>query len=91
MTMYPTIEPFDHDMLDVGDRNLIYWEICGNPQGKPALVLHGGPGSGCTPGMRRFFDPAAYGSSCLTSGDAVEVFRMRATMRWILRPTQLTI
>src|SRR2546425_4225478 len=37
-----------------------HWEICGNPQGKPALVLHGGPGSGCTPGMRRFFDPAAY-------------------------------
>jgi len=58
--MYPTIEPFHQDMLDVGDRNLIYWEICGNPQGKPALVLHGGPGSGCTPGMRRYFDPAAY-------------------------------
>ena len=60
MTIYPTSEPFDHDMLDVGDRNLIYWEICGNPLGKPALVLHGGPGSGCTPGMRRFFDPAVY-------------------------------
>src|SRR2546426_900397 len=60
VTIYPTSEPFDHDMLDVGDRNLIYWEICGNPLGKPALVLHGGPGSGCTPGMRRFFDPAAY-------------------------------
>jgi len=41
--MYPAIEPFDQGMLDVGDRNLIYWEICGNPQGKPALVLHGGP------------------------------------------------
>ncbi len=47
-------------MLDVGDRNLIYWEICGNPQGKPAVVLHGGPGSGCTPGMRRYLDPTAY-------------------------------
>ena len=43
MTIYPTIEPFDQGMLDVGGRNLIYWEICGNPQGKPALVLHGGP------------------------------------------------
>src|SRR5580704_17327643 len=47
-------------MLDVGDGNLLYWETCGNPDGKPALVLHGGPGSGCTPGMRRYFDPKAY-------------------------------
>jgi proline iminopeptidase len=47
-------------MLDVGDGTLLYWETCGNPDGKPALVLHGGPGSGCTPGMRRYFDPGAY-------------------------------
>jgi proline iminopeptidase len=47
-------------MLDVGDGNFVYWETCGNPEGKPALVLHGGPGSGCTPGMRRYFDPRAY-------------------------------
>jgi proline iminopeptidase len=47
-------------MLDVGAGNRVYWEACGNPLGKPALVLHGGPGSGCTPGMRRFFDPARY-------------------------------
>ncbi|HEV2013790.1 MAG TPA: prolyl aminopeptidase [Candidatus Dormibacteraeota bacterium] len=58
--MYPEIEPHDHGMLDVGDRNLIHWEICGNPQGKAAVVLHGGPGSGCTPSMRRYFDPSAY-------------------------------
>jgi len=58
--LYPEIEPYDQGMLDVGDGNLIYWEICGNPQGKAALVLHGGPGSGCTPGMRRYFDPSAY-------------------------------
>jgi proline iminopeptidase len=57
---YPEIEPYAHGMLDVGDCNLVYWEACGNPDGKPALVLHGGPGSGCTPGMRRYFDPAAY-------------------------------
>ena len=38
----------------------MYWEACGNPDGTPAVVLHGGPGSGCTPGQRRFFDPAAY-------------------------------
>jgi proline iminopeptidase len=47
-------------MLDVRDGNLVYWEVCGNPDGKPALVLHGGPGSGCTPGVRRYFDPDAY-------------------------------
>ena len=58
--LYPPIEPYAHGTLDVADGNLVYWEACGNPQGKPALVLHGGPGSGCTPGMRRFFDPERY-------------------------------
>ena len=57
---YPEIEPYDHGMLDVGDGNHVYWEVCGNPDGKPAVVLHGGPGSGCAPGSRRYFDPAAY-------------------------------
>ena len=60
MPLYPPIEPHAHGMLDAGDGHQVYWETCGNPAGKPALVLHGGPGSGCTPGMRRFFDPAAY-------------------------------
>ncbi len=57
---YPEIEPYEHGLLDVGDGHRVYWETCGNPAGKPALVLHGGPGSGCTPGPRRAFDPAAY-------------------------------
>lgn len=60
MGLYPHIEPYDHGMLDVGDGNHVYWETCGNPHGKPALVLHGGPGSRASPGLRRFFDPAAY-------------------------------
>src|SRR5262245_19372474 len=47
-------------MLDVGDGHRIYWETCGNPAGRPALVLHGGPGSGCTDWHRRLFDPAVY-------------------------------
>lgn len=47
-------------MLAVGDGNLVYWETCGNPHGKPAVVLHGGPGSGSSPGWRRLFDPAVY-------------------------------
>nr|WP_092534500.1 prolyl aminopeptidase [Amycolatopsis arida] len=58
--LHPPVEPYDHGMLDVGDGNRVYWEVCGNPAGKPALVVHGGPGSGCTPGHRRFFDPARY-------------------------------
>lgn len=47
-------------MLEAGDGNSIYWETCGNPSGKPALVVHGGPGSGCTPYFRRLFDPQVY-------------------------------
>jgi len=47
-------------MLDVGDHQQLYWETCGNPIGTPAIVLHGGPGSGCTDGARRRFDPDAY-------------------------------
>ncbi|WP_028927045.1 prolyl aminopeptidase [Pseudonocardia acaciae] len=57
---YPPIEPYQHGMLDVGDGNHVYWEQCGNPGGKPALVVHGGPGSGCSDGMRRAFDPRRY-------------------------------
>jgi proline iminopeptidase len=58
--LYPLVEPFETGMLDVGDGNRIYWEVCGNPAGIPALALHGGPGSGCVPGMRRPFDPDKY-------------------------------
>ncbi|MFC4008361.1 prolyl aminopeptidase [Nonomuraea purpurea] len=58
--MYPPIEPYEHGMLDTGDGNLVYWEVCGNPHGKPALVVHGGPGSGCSTGARRWFDPERY-------------------------------
>ncbi|TWE28271.1 prolyl aminopeptidase [Prauserella muralis] len=58
--LYPEIEPDDRGLLDVGDGHRLYWETCGNPDGKPAVVLHGGPGSGCTAGARRFFDPRVY-------------------------------
>ncbi|MDT0445787.1 prolyl aminopeptidase [Streptomyces johnsoniae] len=58
--LYPEIEPYAHGMLDVGEGHRMYWETCGNPDGVPAVVVHGGPGSGCTPGARRYFDPAAY-------------------------------
>jgi proline iminopeptidase len=58
--LYPDIEPYESGMLEVGDGNLVYWEVCGNARGKPAVVLHGGPGSGCTPYHRRLFDPRRY-------------------------------
>lgn len=57
---YPAIEPYASGMLDVGDGQRVYWECSGNPDGRPALYLHGGPGSGASPGQRRFFDPARY-------------------------------
>jgi proline iminopeptidase len=60
LSLYPAIEPYDHGLLDVGDGQRVYWEACGEPTGKPAVVLHGGPGSGCGLWWRRLFDPAAY-------------------------------
>ena len=58
--LHPMVDPYEHGLLDVGDGHRIYWETCGNPAGKPAVVLHGGPGSGCGPGWRRYFDPDRY-------------------------------
>lgn len=58
--MYPPIEPYATGLLEVGDGNQLYWETCGNPDGRPALALHGGPGSGSVPGMRQPFDPDVY-------------------------------
>ncbi|GAB6897197.1 prolyl aminopeptidase [Kineosporia succinea] len=57
---YPAIEPYESGWLEPGDGQEIYWETCGNPQGRPVLYLHGGPGSGAKPGIRQLFDPQAY-------------------------------
>jgi proline iminopeptidase len=54
---YPPIEPYQAGLLDAGDGNRVYWETCGNPDGVPVLIVHGGPGSGCTQRMRSSFDP----------------------------------
>ena len=58
--LYPPIEPFDQRVIDMGDGHRIYVEQCGRRDGVPVLVLHGGPGGGCSPAMRRYFDPAVY-------------------------------
>ena len=60
MNRYPPVEPYATGFLEVTDGNLIYWESVGNPDGLPAVHLHGGPGGGSWPGSRRYFDPAAY-------------------------------
>ena len=59
-TLYPPLKPGREGMLDVGDGQQIYWEESGNPDGKPVVFLHGGPGGGTDPSHRQFFDPAAY-------------------------------
>ncbi|HVY81310.1 MAG TPA: prolyl aminopeptidase, partial [Steroidobacteraceae bacterium] len=59
-SLYPPIEPYNSGYLKVSDLHEIYYEECGNPRGKPAVFLHGGPGGGTDPKMRRFFDPKRY-------------------------------
>ncbi|MET7329075.1 prolyl aminopeptidase [Nonomuraea sp. NPDC005650] len=58
--MYSPIEAYDQGMLDVGDGNQIYWEVSGDPAGKPAVTVHGGPGAVFSANWRRFHDPEAY-------------------------------
>ncbi|MEM7730600.1 MAG: prolyl aminopeptidase [Pseudomonadota bacterium] len=59
-SLYPDLEPTDSGMLPESDGHSVYWEVCGNPDGQPAIVLHGGPGGGCSPLMRRYHDPERY-------------------------------
>lgn len=59
-TLYPPITPHETGFLAVGDGQRVYWEVSGNPDGKPVVFLHGGPGGGTDPAHRQFFDPAAY-------------------------------
>lgn len=59
-TLYPDIRPYQTEMLPVGNGHELYLERCGTPSGIPVLVVHGGPGAGCSEKMRRFFDPEQY-------------------------------
>ena len=58
--IYPPIEPFNSGWLPVSGGHEVYFEECGNPEGQPALIVHGGPGGGCNPSMRRYHDPQHY-------------------------------
>ena len=57
ISLWPEIEPFQSGYMKVSDIHEIYYELCGNPEGKPVFVIHGGPGAGCSPYMRQFFNP----------------------------------
>ena len=58
--LYPPVEPYATGRLEVGDGHSLYFEEVGNPEGKPAVFIHGGPGGGLVPDYRRFFDPERY-------------------------------
>ncbi|MEV7926963.1 prolyl aminopeptidase [Kitasatospora sp. NPDC088779] len=58
--LHPHYEPYAQGLLDVGDGQRMHWNASGNPAGKPAAIVHGGPGSGHRPGTRRYFDPERY-------------------------------
>ncbi|MCB1637189.1 MAG: alpha/beta fold hydrolase, partial [Xanthomonadales bacterium] len=59
-SLYPECLPFDSGFLRVSERHQLYYEQCGNPTGKPVIMVHGGPGGGCSDAMRRFHDPSKY-------------------------------
>lgn len=60
VTLYPALEPFNEGFLETGDGHTLYFAECGKRTGAPALIVHGGPGGGCNPAMRRFHDPSHY-------------------------------
>ena len=60
LSLFAPIEPYETGMLRVSDLHEVYYEVSGNPDGKPAVVCHGGPGGGTTPSMRRYYDPERY-------------------------------
>lgn len=60
LSLFPECKPFHDELFSVSTLHSIYIEQCGNPSGIPVIFLHGGPGSGCNPAQRRFFDPAHY-------------------------------
>lgn len=70
--LYPEIEPYTTGTLKVSELHKLYYEECGNPKGKPAIFLHGGPGAGLKPSYRRFFDPRAYRIVLLSQRGAVQ-------------------
>jgi proline iminopeptidase len=86
--LYPPIEPLRSGFLQVSDVHEIYWEVCGNPEGLPVIVLHGGPGGTAGPRMRRFFDPERFYVLLFDQRGAI---RSRPVAEWRDNTTQLLI
>jgi proline iminopeptidase len=90
---YEAPEPYDEGMLDVGDGNQVYWQVRGAPDGKPAVIVHGGPGGGFSRGGYRSFDPERYklvmfdqrgcGNSTPHAGDPATSLRHNTTQHLI--------
>ena len=83
--LYPEIEPLRSGYLQVSELHEIYWEVCGNPDGIPVIVLHGGPGGSAGPRMRRFFDPERF---CIILHDQRGAGRSRPTAELRRNTTQ---
>ncbi|WII72470.1 prolyl aminopeptidase [Bdellovibrio sp. 22V] len=84
---FPETEPLNKGLLKVSDIHTLYWEECGNPQGKPVVFLHGGPGGGIHPDHRRFFDPKTYRIILFDqrgSGQSKPVAELRENTTWDL-------
>ena len=86
--LYPPIEPLRSGYLQVSDRHELYWEVCGNPEGIPVIVLHGGPGGSADEGMRRFFDPERF---FVLLFDQRGAGRSRPAGEWRENTTQLLV
>jgi len=85
--LFPEIEPFNSGLLQVSDLHAIYYEESGNPNGYPVVYLHGGPGAGISPGMRRFFDPEFYRIILFDqrgSGKSTPFLELRENTTWDL-------
>ncbi|XP_052806901.1 probable proline iminopeptidase isoform X2 [Mya arenaria] len=85
--MFPDIEPYETGMLKVSDIHTVYYEQCGNPDGKPVIFLHGGPGSGFTQRDRTFFDPSVYRIVLMDqrgAGKSTPPAEIRENTTWLL-------
>ena len=71
--LYPPIEPFNHGRVPVSARHSLYYEQVGNPEGKPVVFLHGGPGGGVMPDYRRYFNPQKWHVMTLCVGDWLQI------------------
>jgi proline iminopeptidase len=81
--LFREVEPFSFGWMPTGGPHEIYYEECGNPRGKPCVILHGGPGGAVNPTMRRFFDPAKWRMALF---DQRGCGRSRPTPAWTTTP-----